>query len=298
MTPPPGDAASLLAPVSLAFLAVGLCCAVIVFALRGRLLNRAAVGDRARLATLIPPVRWLAAGFSGWFVWVFAMAFTMAALPKEPPPSLPTTALASVPAYALGVATVVIALWAFRSSPAVRACRVSPMDIRDGAITTLLGIPIVLAIGVLSFLAATLLARANGATEPSEIAHGTLSEILTLREASGLSWWLLPVVVQVVVLAPLLEEVLYRGCLQSAFVSATGRSWPSILAASAIFALVHASAVPWHAMPTLFAVGVVCGLAFERTGRLGPAILFHAAFNALNLGVALASAAPAPAAGG
>jgi membrane protease YdiL (CAAX protease family) len=298
MTPPPGDAAPLLAPVSLAFLAVGLCCAVFVFALRGRLLNRAALSERARLAATIPPVLWLAAGFSGWLVWVFAMAFTMAALPKEPLPSLPTTALASVPAYALGVATVVIALWAFRSSPAVRACRVSPPDLKDGGIALLLGIPMVLAIGVLSFLAATLVARTSGATEPSEIAHGTLREILTLRESSGLSWWILPVAIQVVVLAPLLEEVLYRGCLQAAFVSATGRSWPSILAASAIFALVHASAVPWHAMPTLFAVGAICGVTFERTGRLGPAILFHAAFNALNLGIALASAAPAPSVGG
>jgi membrane protease YdiL (CAAX protease family) len=298
MTPPPGDSAALLTPVSLAFLAAGLCCAAALFALRGRLLNRAAFGDRARLAASIPPIRWLAAGFAGWFVWAFAMAFTMSALPSEPPPSLPSVAYASTPAYILGLATVAVALWSFRRSPALRPRHVSPSDLTTGAIATLLGIPIVLAIGVLSFLAATLVARASGATEPSEIAHGTLREILTLRESSGLSWWLLPVVIQVVVLAPLLEEVLYRGCLQSAFVSATGRSWPSILAASAIFALVHASAVPWHAMPTLFAVGVVCGLAFERTGRLGPAILFHAAFNALNLGIALASATPAPSVGG
>jgi membrane protease YdiL (CAAX protease family) len=298
MTPAPGNTTPLLTPVSLAFLAAGACCVVVVLALRGRVLHGAALRDRARLAASIPPIRWLAAGFSGWLVWVFASALAMAALAGERPPSLPAIAYASIPAYILGVATVVVALWAFRGAPAMHAGRISRHDIAAGAFATLIGIPVVLAIGVLSFLVATLIARANGATEPSEIAHGTLSEILTLREASGLSWWLLPVVVQVVVLAPLLEEVLYRGCLQSAFVSATGRSWPSILAASAIFALVHASAVPWHAMPTLFAVGIVCGLAFERTGRLGPAILFHAAFNALNLGVALASAAPAPSVAG
>lgn len=298
MTPPPGDAAPLLAPVSLVFLAAGACCIALALALRGRVLKRTAFSERARLAAQIPAVRWMIAGFAGWFVWAFAMAVTMSALPTDSPPSLPTTALASIPAYALGLATVVIGLWAFRRSPTLKAFHLSPADLMHGAATTLLGIPIVLAIGVLSFLAASLIARSSGATEPSEIAHGTLREILTLRETSGLSWWILPVAIQVLVMAPLLEEVLYRGCLQSAFVSATGRSWPSILASSAIFALVHASAVPWHAMPTLFTVGLICGVAFERTGRMGPAILFHAAFNALNLGVALASATPVPSVGG
>ncbi len=298
MTPPPGDPAPLVTPVSLAVLAAGLCCALALFALRRRLLDRAALTDRARLAATVPPLGWLAAGFAGWFVWVIATGLAMSALPGGATPSLPMTALVSIPAYLLGLATVAIAIRAYRRSPATRAFGICGSDFRHGLVALGLGLPIVLAVSVISVLAATLVARLNGAGGPDEIAHTTLNAILELRDSAGLSWWLLPVVIQVVVLAPLLEEVLYRGCLQSAFVSATDRPWASILAASAIFALVHAPAVPWHALLTLFAVGVVCGATFERTGRLGPAILFHAGFNALNLGIALASAAPAPAAGG
>ncbi len=299
MTPVPGDAAPLFTPVSIAMLAVGAGCVGLVIVMRRAILRPAALRERARVAAEIPSIRWLLAGLSGWLVWVFASGLAMSALPAKPAPSLPAMAAASMPAYLLGIASVAAAMWNLRRSPAVKgAYRIGTPDVILSVVTLAIGTPIVLAVGTASFVAAELLSRMSGAGGPDEIAHGTLSAILELRASSGLSWWLLPVAIQVVVLAPLLEEVLYRGCLQSALVSATGHTWPSVIAASAIFALIHFPAVPWHALPTLFMVGVVCGLAFERTGRLAPAFLFHAGFNALNLWVTLASAAAAPPTGG
>ncbi|MGP1309481.1 MAG: lysostaphin resistance A-like protein, partial [Phycisphaerales bacterium] len=185
---------------------------------------------------------------------------------------------------------VAAALWTVRR-PAMRAgMTVAPRDAISGAVGIVLGLPIMLSVGVLMFAAASFLSRVSDAPPPDEAAHGTLRQILDLHAESGLSWWALPIAFQVVVLAPILEEVLYRGCLQSALAHLRIGPRTRIVAASAVFASIHISAVPWHAMPTLFAVGAICGYAFERTGRLGAPILIHAAFNALNLGMALAAA--------
>lgn len=291
MSPPSPDNLSLFSPGSVGLLAFGAACLALVFVCRRRLLATPALRARVEAASAIAPTRWLVAGLLGWIAWVMGTALAMSLLPVEPEPALWMRALASSPGYLAGILVIGASLWAWRTDARAAGFRASPADVRDGAIGSALGLPIVVAIGVLAFLAAELIARASDSPSPDEIAHGTLSEILATRDASGLSWWIVPIALQVVVLAPLFEETLYRGCLQSAFVSATGRPWGSILATSALFALVHAAIVPWHAMPTLFAVGALCGVSFERTGRLGTPVLIHAAFNAVNLGMALATAA-------
>lgn len=289
MAPVPGENAPLLTPGSVVTLAIGAASLLLVVAFRRSLLDRRSFSLRSQAAERIPGTRWLLAGLIGWIAWVMGTALSMSLLPRDPEPALWMRALASVPAYLVGLLAIGAALWPLRARAPAAGFRASPFDLRDGAIGSALALPIVVALGVVAFVAAELLARATGSPSPSEIAHGTLDEILATRDASGISWWMVPIALQVVVLAPLFEETLYRGCLQSAFVSATGRTRGPILATSALFALVHAAIVPWHALPTLFAVGVVCGVAFERTGRLGTPILIHAAFNAVNLGMALAT---------
>lgn len=289
MAPVPGENAPLLTPGSVVTLAIGAAALLLVVALRRRVLDRRSFALRSQAAERIPGTRWLLVGLIGWIAWVMGTALSMSLLPRETEPALWMRALASAPAYLVGLLAIGAALWPLRARARGAGFRASPLDLRDGAIGSALALPIVVALGVVAFVAAELLARATGSPSPSEIAHGTLDEILATRDHSGLSWWIVPIALQVVVLAPLFEETLYRGCLQSAFVSATGRTRGPILATSALFALVHAAIVPWHALPTLFAVGVVCGVAFERTGRLGTPILIHAAFNAVNLGMALAT---------
>ncbi len=95
--------------------------------------------------------------------------------------------------------------------------------------------------------------------------------------AAGGSTWLLVLVV--VVGAPLVEELVYRGLLQR---SVTNRLGPigALVAVSALFSLVHLSPVEY---PGLFAAGLVFGGCVVATGRLGPAIVTHAAFNATGL---------------
>jgi membrane protease YdiL (CAAX protease family) len=91
-----------------------------------------------------------------------------------------------------------------------------------------------------------------------------------------------------VVMAPVVEEVLYRGLLQSALKNITGSSWKAILIASGFFAFIHLKVAPdptrlvgLEAMAPLFALAVVLGYNYERTGRLWPSIVVHMLFNAV-----------------
>lgn len=91
-------------------------------------------------------------------------------------------------------------------------------------------------------------------------------------------------VVVVVVGAPIVEELVYRGLLQRSMAAAWGR-WRALAAAAAWFAIIHLSPVEY---PGLFVAGAVFGFGVALTGRIGPGILAHAAFNATGIVVLLA----------
>lgn len=86
-------------------------------------------------------------------------------------------------------------------------------------------------------------------------------------------------VLVVVVGAPIVEELVYRGLVQRSL-SRTAGAASGLLLASILFALIHFSPVEY---PGLFVAGLVFGLGTAVTGRLGPSIVTHAAFNAAGL---------------
>ncbi|PCI59708.1 MAG: hypothetical protein COB37_11145 [Kordiimonadales bacterium] len=87
----------------------------------------------------------------------------------------------------------------------------------------------------------------------------------------------------VAVLGPIVEEVLFRGYLQSALKSMMP-TWAAVLIASLVFALFHGDIA---ALPIHFAAGIAIGIVFERTGSLLAAIGLHAFNNALAFILAL-----------
>ncbi len=89
----------------------------------------------------------------------------------------------------------------------------------------------------------------------------------------------------VVVMAPLVEELFYRGLLLRVLQRHLG-DWTAIVGSSALFALAHFQLLQ---LPGLFVFGLVSGFLAVRTGRLGPSWLFHAGFNATTLAVLLLS---------
>lgn len=95
--------------------------------------------------------------------------------------------------------------------------------------------------------------------------------------------WVALLVLVVVVGAPIVEEIVYRGCLQNGLVAGFGASTGIVLTAL-LFAVIHWAPVE---IPGLFAFALVLGLARHKTGSMGLAIVTHVAFNATGLSLVL-----------
>ncbi len=126
---------------------------------------------------------------------------------------------------------------------------------------------------------------------PPPIQHDLLVEYAAMKDDG--QWGRIALLtVSTVVLAPLTEELFNRGLLQTSLLAWWGRRhrWAVIGSVSVFFALLHAGAVPWVALPALALLGVVFGFLYERTGSLWPPMMVHAGFNALNVAYVLGTA--------
>ena len=138
---------------------------------------------------------------------------------------------------------------------------------------------------------------------------GRHEELELIRQYSQLPLQI-SVFVVAVVMAPILEELLFRGMLQTMLRSliqshrrpevaqaipggnwcgpkspcgAVG-AWLSIAAGAALFAIAHANTGHW---PALFILGVCLGYAYEKSGSLLRPIFIHSIFNAIMVASAL-----------
>lgn len=123
---------------------------------------------------------------------------------------------------------------------------------------------------------------------PEQIAHVLLAQLVE----SERDLWFYAMAVMVIVVAPIVEEVLYRGILQNVIGRVTASRWLGIICASAIFAIMHIAAAPSvESLPgmlmSLFVVAVGFGWAYEKSGRLIVPITMHMLFNAGNLGIGM-----------
>ena len=98
---------------------------------------------------------------------------------------------------------------------------------------------------------------------------------LSDKATGPLGWILLTLVV--VVGAPIVEELFFRGLFLRALQKRGLPDWASILISSAVFGAVHFQALQFVG---LFAIGVVLAVMAVRTGRLGMSIFTHVGFNA------------------
>lgn len=153
----------------------------------------------------------------------------------------------------------------------------------------------VIPVCVLVNLVVTRLAVWIGGAPIDPIAHETLRALMEawsggVAEGGGALVMAAPWVVTLsaLVAAPIVEELLYRGCVQSGVLGLVRSRWGAILITSVVFTVVHVGATPWYALPGLMVLSVGLGIAYERTGRIGVPILMHVGFNGVNLGVAAA----------
>ena len=91
--------------------------------------------------------------------------------------------------------------------------------------------------------------------------------------------WFIVLFLVVVVGAPFVEELVYRGFIQGGLQSRLGSTW-ALLITAAWFTVVHLEPIEF---PGLFAFAIVLGLCYRRAQRLGLAMVTHLAFNATGL---------------
>lgn len=90
---------------------------------------------------------------------------------------------------------------------------------------------------------------------------------------------LIAIVISAVVLAPLGEELIFRGFLYGVSKKYTGPIF-SIITSSLIFAVVHGHA---PILLPLFIVGAILAIIYELSGSLWTSIILHSLFNLINV---------------
>jgi hypothetical protein len=176
------------------------------------------------------------------------------------------------------LAALNIALWAGYGLGPVVVARAKGRGPRPdyGATVEPLDVPLGLAVGVaaqlviLPLLYLPILRLVDG--DPSESARELIAAVegpvdLVLFVASA------------VVMAPLVEELFYRGLLLRALQRRFGPA-VALVVSAAVFAAVHRDLL---ALPGLFVFGLLAGWLAVRTGRLGPAWAMHVGFNVTTL---------------
>ena len=88
------------------------------------------------------------------------------------------------------------------------------------------------------------------------------------------------VVIVAVLAAPLVEELLFRGLIQTLIRSYIGRPWLSVILTSIPFAMVHENLTHW---PALFVLSMAIGYAYEKSGSLWQPLFMHAMFNGMSV---------------
>lgn len=284
-TPPQGASADLSGVIVWAVIAV---ITLVVLARRGVLSTRSLERTRARRVDRLPSILWLTAGLGMYSVWMLAgsVGAAIADGRKESVGELGAGAVALWAGYAPVVAIAAVALIAAKSRRteiardlAASGWRLNVSDIWRGGGALLLTIPVYFLVAI---TAASIADRIRG-VQGDAISH----ELLGMLAASdrGIAWW--AVVVAVVVAAPIVEEAIYRGCVQSGVAGLTRSRSTGVVVTAMIFSAAHAGVVRPEALAGLFVLGLAFGLAFERTGRLGVPIFMHGLFNALNLALAI-----------
>lgn len=148
--------------------------------------------------------------------------------------------------------------------------------------------------------------------EDGQLLESNISIFLT----GDVLWIIVNAFIGGVLIAPLLEELFFRGFILRAIQNAlwlgntgdgsrTGRVRPAterrplqlatlaaVIISAAVFSLVHLGSVPdlyssVILLVSIFVTGVVCGTLTVLTGRLGPAIVTHMVFNGVAMVLAL-----------
>lgn len=184
--------------------------------------------------------------------------------------------------YAIAIPTTLLLARLLGMSSPESGLSMSAKDITPGLLAIVLAWPIV---QCAALLVAWITIKLGGSA-PDDVAHSTLEAL----KDDPKDVWAISMAAAAVIGAPLVEEFVFRGCLQSALRKLFGGAWIAILASAALFAGMHVEMFKdgrWHAVAALFVFGISLGFAFERTKKFAVPVVMHVVFNLVNIIITL-----------
>ena len=104
-----------------------------------------------------------------------------------------------------------------------------------------------------------------------------------------IAWLLPPGVAVLLVVAPLLEELLFRGGVQEVLLRRGVRPLAANLVATLAFAVSHGVMRSWPLAVAVVLPSIALGLVYQRNRRVTPVVALHSAMNLLWVAISLVS---------
>jgi uncharacterized protein len=169
-------------------------------------------------------------------------------------------------------------LWSAMAVAVVIACRTrgtgnlrndigADVKARDVPLGLVIGIVGQLALVPLIYVALGLVVDTSSVADPARDVVGEL----------GAGWNIVPLAIGLVLIAPVVEELFYRGFVLRTFEARYGRT-VGVVGSAALFGASHFQPLQLFG---LFALGIVLATLASRFNRLGIAIVAHMGFNAV-----------------
>lgn len=103
----------------------------------------------------------------------------------------------------------------------------------------------------------------------------------TLKDEDASAWIKTATIISAVALAPIVEELLFRGLLLPALARWLNSQWKAVLLTGFVFGAIHFPL--FHNIPALIVFGTILGYVYVRTRSLTLVILIHFIFNAKSI---------------
>lgn len=225
-----------------------------------------------------PTSVWIACAVMVWMTGQVAGSIVLG-LTKLTPDTTQMQVMIASSIYVVSITVGALLVYLLMASAPNAGLNTRITSLLRGCVLLLVAWPVLTIVGILCVFAWTLVTG----EKPQSLGHPTLRSLVD----DPTDPWVWALASLAIIAAPIQEEIIYRGLLQSALLRVSNRIWVAVGASSLIFALAHVGTVPPHALPSLFMLSVCIGFAFERTRSLGVAIGMHVAFNAINVSLAV-----------
>ncbi|MGB7583037.1 MAG: CPBP family intramembrane glutamic endopeptidase [Sedimentisphaerales bacterium] len=252
---------------------------LLVWAIRTSLGTKALDNAPAR-ENIMPPL-WALIPFFLWFGMVSVLYFIkeklLAGLPdwQDAIADNLSLCLGVIPAI---VTSIMIARLTFARG--LKGLGLNPKTIPRDFVAALLNLLAVMPVVLGAIILTTIIGKLLLGDKFQMPQHEELKQIIAYSQ-----WQVRALIVfTAIVVVPFVEELIFRGMIQTALRSYIVRPWPAIFVTSLVFIIFHANPEHWLA---LFALSLCLGYTYEKSGSLFRSIFVHALFNAMSVLAAL-----------